>query len=347
MKKSFIETKYFTVLLHVLVWSTFLVLQILSFQASINDRPPKPDGFVPEKLTARFIFSWSVMIILYYVNSLLYIPRFLFNKKIGRFVAALFLTLICVVILENIYNNLFDIGRKAALFRKGPPIAFFMSIFILALSTSIKVAQKWFEDQSKQKEMVHEKMNSELSLLKSQVNPHFLFNTLNGIYSLANNKSDKTAPAIVKLSQMMRYMLDESKQEFVTLSSELDYINTFIDLQKLRLFDNVKVDFTLDGEPNGIKIQPLLLIPFIENAFKHGTDASTECNININLDIKKDSLHLRVENDIIKSRREDEKSGFGLSNIKRRLQLEYPDRYVLTTSSEGGKFIVKLFISLR
>ncbi len=347
MKKSFIETKYFTILLHVLVWSTFLVLQILSFQASLNDRLPRPDGFVPEKLKARFIFSWSVMVILYYMNSLVYIPRFLFNKKIGKFALALILTLVCVVILESIYSNLLDIGRNGAFFRKGPPVAFFMSIFILALSTSIKVAQKWFEDQSKQKEMVHEKMNSELSLLKSQVNPHFLFNTLNGIYSLANNKSDKTASAIVKLSQMMRYMLDESKQEFVTLSSELDYINTYIDLQMMRLFDNVKVDFTVDGEPNGIKIQPLLLIPFIENAFKHGTDASTDCDININLDIKKDSLQLRVENDIIKSRRDDEKSGFGLNNIKRRLQLEYPDRYVLTTSSEEGKFIVKLFISLK
>jgi LytS/YehU family sensor histidine kinase len=249
-----------------------------------------------------------------------------------------------VIIVDYIFSSYFEFRIRIK--GKLPPISFFSSIFIIALSTSIKLAQKWFENESKQKEMIHEKMNSELSLLKSQVNPHFLFNTLNGIYSLANAKSEKTAPAIVKLSQLMRYMLDESKQQFVSLSSELDYINTFIDLQRLRLFDNVKVEFNIEGEAENIKIQPLLLIPFVENAFKHGTDSTSDCLINIDLQIKDKSIYLIVKNDDLKSRDEDGKSGFGLNNIKRRLELEYPQRHVLNTEVIDNVFIVKLFISL-
>jgi sensor histidine kinase YesM len=345
MKKSFVETKQFTVLLHVLIWSTFFLLQILSFQTNLDNRPVKIDDFGSDKFYYRFVFQSVIMISVYYLNSLILIPKLLFKNRITKYILLLIITLIVVIILDYIFSYYFDIRLRLG--GKRPSIPLLASIFIIALSTSIKLAQKWFENESKQKEMIHEKTHSELSLLKSQVNPHFLFNTLNGIYSLANAKSDKTAPAIVKLSQMMRYMLDESKQQLVPLSSELDYINTYIDLQKLRLFDNVKIEFNIKGEAESIRIQPLLLIPFVENAFKHGTDSTRDCFINIDLEIKDNSIYLIVKNENIKSRDEDGKSGFGLNNIKRRLELEYPQKYVLNTEVVDNVFFAKLFISLK
>ena len=346
MKKSFIETRYFTVVLHILIWSTFFILQILSYQGSIpNNKPPRMEPFGPDHFYYRLIFHFIIMVGLFYLNTLLLMPYILFKGKIWKYIFSLILVLILVVIINYIFSSITEFRRP--LFEKRPPITLFISVFILALSTSTKLAQKWYENETQRKEMDHEKVNSELSLLKSQVNPHFLFNTLNGIYSLANAKSDKTAPAIVKLSQLMRYMLDESKQRFVSLAREVDYINTFIELQKLRLFDNVKINFSIKGEAELIKIQPLLLIPFIENAFKHGVDSKDECFININLDIKESSVQLYVENDIHGTNKEEGRSGFGLANIKRRLELEYPSKHVISTEEREGKFIVKLFISLK
>jgi two-component system, LytTR family, sensor kinase len=345
MQKSFIESKYFTIFLHFLIWSTFFTLQMLSFQASIADRPPRFESLDLNRFYYRFIFQSIIMVSIYYLNAIVYIPHLLFKNKAIKYILVLVLTIIIVIGIDYIFSNFFEYRRR--MFGKVPSIIIFISIFIIAVSTSIKLAQKWFENETQRKAMIHEKMNSELSLLKTQVNPHFLFNTLNGIYSLANAKSDKTAHAVVKLSQLMRYMLDDSKQNFVPLSSELDYIDTFIELQKLRLFDNVKVEFNVNGETDNIRIQPLLLIPFIENAFKHGTDSTSNCLINIDLDVKDGSIQLIVKNDIIKSRNEDGNSGFGLSNIKRRLKLEYPDQHVLTTNTVENKFIVKLFISIK
>ncbi|MCK5028220.1 MAG: histidine kinase [Bacteroidales bacterium] len=344
MKKSFIESKYFIILLHFLIWSTFFVLQVLSFQASLSNRPVRID-IDPDRFFYRFVFHSVVMIALYYINSLIFIPKLFFKNKIGKFVIAIIFALVITLFLDYFFNHYF--GYNEQINGKRPPITIYIFLFIIAVSTSIKSIQKWFENESKQKRMIHEKVNSELSFLKSQVNPHFLFNTLNGIYSLAISKSDQTAPAIVKLSQLMRYMLDESKQQFVNLSSEIDYINTFIDLQRLRLFENVKIEFNIEGKSETIKIQPLLLIPFIENAFKHGTNSTTECKIDIDLNIKDDSIQLEIKNDILMARQEDEKSGFGLSNIKRRLELEYPNCHVLTTKIVEKKFIVKLFISIK
>jgi len=345
MQKSFIESKYFTILLHFLIWSAFFTLQILSFQISIANRPPRFEEFDTYSFYYRFSYQAIIMIGIYYLNALVYIPRFLFKNKIVKYILMLIITVVVVLMLDISCNNYFEYRR--IFLGKIPLVLVFISIFIIAVSTSIKLAQKWFENEAKQRAMVHEKTNSELSLLKTQVNPHFLFNTLNGIYSLANAKSNKTAHAIVKLSQLMRYMLDESKQDFVLLSSELEYIKTFIELQRLRLFDNVKVEFNVEGEADNIKIQPLLLIPFIENAFKHGTDSTSDCLINIDLDIEQGSIQLIVKNDVLKSRNEDGKSGFGLNNIKRRLELEYPEKHMLTTESVDNKFIVKLLISIK
>ncbi|HAN20020.1 MAG TPA: hypothetical protein DCQ24_15300 [Bacteroidales bacterium] len=340
-----VKSKTLTVLIHILVWTTLILLQLLSLQSMLNNRPPDiniPD-FFPKFNYLRFFIQTLAIITLYYLNYSLLMPKLLFRDKVKWYIISLIGTLIVFFII----NQFIDIaGNPHKQFFRRIPMPFFIYLFIIAISTTIRLAQKWYENENHKKTLVHEKVNSELSLLKSQINPHFLFNTLNGIYSLANSKSDKTAPAIVKLSQLMRYMLHDSKHDFVPLSKEIEYIQTFIELEKMRLFDNITVEYSIKGNAENDKIRPLLLIPIIENAFKHGIDSTKNCLIKINIFIKDSRLDLKVENDIFPDRLTKEKSGFGLATIRRRLELEYPDAHTLYTFEENNKYFANLFINL-
>ena len=340
MNKAFVESKRFIFIIHILVWTTFLLLQIVFFQSSFENRPPELFDRIQHGFYQRFSIQSVIIIALFYVNYLILTPKYLFKKRIITYIVYIVICLIVSYFIEFFVVNYFEL--RPHFFPRPFQISLFLPVFIIVLSTSIKLLQKWFEGEAQRKQLKTEKLNSELSSLKSQVNPHFLFNTLNGIYSLAYAKSDKTAHAIVMLSQLMRYMLDESKNKYVELASEIEYISTFIELQKLRLFDNVIICFNVDGNDHGIKIQPLLLIPFIENAFKHGTDSKSNCTIEIKIKITNGSLQLIVINDIVKSSKLKEKSGLGLHNIKRRLELEYGDKHELIIDRKENKFIVKL-----
>ncbi|MCK5840122.1 MAG: histidine kinase, partial [Bacteroidales bacterium] len=183
-------------------------------------------------------------------------------------------------------------------------------IFALLFSTSIKITQEWYRNEKQKQEIMNQQLISELSFLKSQVNPHFLFNTLNGIYSLANKKSDKTPGAIVTLSELMRHMLYESEKEFVDLDKEIEYLSNYIDLQKLRLSDDALLSFSIKGSMIGKMIKPMILIPFIENAFKHGV-AADGTDIQIDINIGETDLSLNVKNSLSKSNTKDSTPGIG------------------------------------
>lgn len=216
------------------------------------------------------------------------------------------------------------------------------AVFIaLLLSTSIKVTQEWYRNEKQKQVMEKEKIATELSFLKSQVNPHFLFNTLNGIYSLANKKSDQTGGAIVKLSELMRHMLYESEKDLVALDKEIAYLQNYIELQELRLSNDSTVSFSVEGETIGKTIEPMLMIPFIENAFKHGVD-SEGADIDVSIRVTNTELNLKVRNRISKSQRKDESSGIGLVNIKKQLENRYPGKYRLNIEQEGDTFNVDL-----
>jgi LytS/YehU family sensor histidine kinase len=196
--------------------------------------------------------------------------------------------------------------------------------------------------------MENEKLNSELAFLKSQVNPHFLFNILNNICSLARKKSDDTENAIIKLSHIMRYMLYESKDEKVSLEKEVEYLKNYIELQRLRISDKVDINFSIDGDPESGMIEPMLLIPFVENAFKHGVSYLEESKINISLKIEKDLLIFKVENNMIRKSVDvvQLESGIGLRNVLRRLDLLYPGKHKIAIHEDGTKYIVDLKITL-
>ncbi len=194
-------------------------------------------------------------------------------------------------------------------------------------------------------QITQEKQAAELAFLKSQINPHFLFNTLNNIYSLVYKKSDAAPDAVLKLSDMMRYMLYESNEEKVDLTREIKYLQNFVALQKLRYHGPQFIRFDIMGQVEGLQIAPLLLIAFVENAFKHGDVSDAEFPLCMVIMVNQQNLHLEVRNR--KSRQnKDEEGGIGLQNVKRRLDLLYKDRYSLDIEDTPEHYRCELNIML-
>ena len=201
--------------------------------------------------------------------------------------------------------------------------------------------------RSRWKQTEKEKLNAELSYLKAQINPHFLFNTLNSIYSLAIQKSDATPEAVRKLSTMMRYILTESNVDFVPLHKEIDYIRNYIDLQQLRFGNELKLNYSIWGSEKNKQIAPLVLISFIENAFKYGINAEEDTHIKIVINIYETRLEMLVSNNIVTVQvSEEDKSGIGLENTRNRLQLVYPYAHKLQITEDEKTYFVNLSIDL-
>jgi len=191
-----------------------------------------------------------------------------------------------------------------------------------------------------------EKLQTELSYLRAQVNPHFLFNTLNSIYSLAISRSDDTANAVVKLSEMMRYILYDAENTYVPLDKELNYITDFIELQALRFGSEVPVSFSIKGNTSGLTIAPLILITFVENAFKYGVNAEEEMRIEIFIEVKDAVLLMKVHNRKVRIQA-PESRGVGIENAKSRLELMYPRAHELIVMDTPADFTVSLTLQLK
>ena len=219
------------------------------------------------------------------------------------------------------------------------------TVIISIYAMLIRFSIDWFDSQTLKDELIKERQASEIALLRSQVNPHFLFNTLNNIYSLVYNKSDEAPEAVMKLSSIMRYMLYDSNTDFVALHKEIEYLNSFIELQQLRIRQKGFVEINVNGSMDNRTIAPMLLIPFVENAFKHG-NKNHEPGIIIDLNLKTDRMVFLVTNFVKPNdqRSSEEAGGFGLENIKRRLGLLYPDKHDLKLNLKGDIFKVELTI---
>jgi LytS/YehU family sensor histidine kinase len=212
----------------------------------------------------------------------------------------------------------------------------------------IRLAVGWYESQKMKSSMILEKQASELALLRSQVNPHFLFNTLNNIYSLVYKKSDDAPQAVMKMSAIMRYMLYDATSDHVMLDKEVEYLKSFIELEQLRVRHQDFVELSITGEMEGRTIAPMLLIPFVENAFKHGSKSSGNPGIWITLEILPDEIRFRIKNYLRKNSNstQDPVNGIGLKNVRRRLNLLYPGNYTLETGNNEPFYHVNLIIKI-
>jgi sensor histidine kinase YesM len=231
---------------------------------------------------------------------------------------------------------------------KGWPLFNFMltASLISGLSLGFRFSEKLAFNEKLRKEAEKEKLNTELTFLKHQINPHFLFNTLNSIYSLALVKSDMTAEAVMKLSEMMRYVLQDVEKEKVPLALEIEYLEHYVELQKIRLSENVEVQFAIKGEPDAFEIPPIILVPFVENAFKFGTSAHENARITISIRIAENQLAFQVSNQIFNGRKQTETFGIGIQNTRKRLQLIYPGKHRLDLTKTESHFNVTLMIVL-
>ena len=294
------------------------------------------------------------LIIFYYLNTHIIIPQLLAKKRWIYYSLAVIACLIIFIYIPKFFedalnaenpNRIKKMGRKRhQLYPFTGGTAVFFLVF--TVSTCIKVIQQWLSAEQRQKLIETEKLNTELSFLKSQINPHFLFNTLNNIYSLAVVKSDATAPAVMKLSSIMRYVLSDTRQHLVPLEKEIEFIQHYIDLQKVRLTDKIKINLAVTGDPEGQQIAPLLFIPFVENAFKYGISTREDSEINISINIKPGEIEFKTDNRILAIETDiEKKNGIGLKNTRRRLEILYADKHSLKINRKDGHFYVHLKIS--
>jgi len=245
-----------------------------------------------------------------------------------------------------IYKHIFRLPEKELVIDEVFIFYRLRAVIIIGIySLLINFTIGWFRNQKLQAELLMQKKTSELALLRSQVNPHFLFNTLNNIYSLVYRKSNEAPEAVLKLSEMMRYMLYDSDSEKVSLNKEITYLHSFIELQKIRIHNKDFVEFNISGDTEGFTISPMLLISFVENAFKHGSKNVPQPGIIINLSVDRQKMIFAVTNFMKKNESsKDASGGIGLQNIKRRLELLYPGKHSLDINSNEEVYIVKLEI---
>lgn len=331
-----------------------VVLQILVW-AFLFYMPYMTNDTVRSSFFARYVFNLSLLLIFFYVNIHLLIPRLLFRQKVGLYL----FTIILIFIVILLFNSLFDTlviehlrevstrpGRSSGRFPRLIPTLF---SFLLAfgISSSFKMIAEYLKKQKRDQDLEREKLNSELAFLKSQINPHFLFNTLNNLYGLATIGAPSTGAAILKLSDLTRYMLEETQSGKVPLHREVNYIDNYIELQKLRIPEGVEISISTRGSFENYSIEPLLLIPFIENAFKHGISYNEASYIHIDLAVQDHQLNLTVKNSIPNIRGErDSISGIGLKNVMKRLELLYPDRHLLQIDAMEKEYRINLSIEL-
>ncbi|WP_442794433.1 sensor histidine kinase [Pelobium manganitolerans] len=217
--------------------------------------------------------------------------------------------------------------------------------FFVFLSTVYKFTVDWFFNEREKTELEKQKLTAELAFLKSQINPHFLFNSLNNIYSLAYQKSDAAPNAILKLSEIMRYMLYESNDSKVSLEKEIGYLKSFIELQKLRFKGDAQVVLEIEGQVAQQQIVPLLLISFVENAFKHGLATDKNHPIHINISVFEDNLMFTIKNRK-NLQNKDQTGGIGMINVVRRLDLTYPGKYKLNVENREEDYFSELYLNL-
>ncbi|WP_172623032.1 sensor histidine kinase [Flavisolibacter ginsenosidimutans] len=350
------------VVFHILGWALFCALVVAFVR-----------GFGQSFSSFGVLFFLMFVLVyaaLFYTNALLLLPRFYFRKNYLAYFGAIFLLLVAVYFSRPFENLVLHRGegmRKEELrFRKPPPdfdlesspeeergkqplrldiVSVVLFVAVLSVSSVQQIVRQWQTSERRAAQAEADKVTAELLFLKAQINPHFLFNTLNNIYSLAITKSEHTPDAVLKLSSILRYLTDDVRHDFVPLPSEVNCVRNYIELQKLRINRKVTLEFAVEGNIEDKKIAPLLFMTFIENAFKYGISSHEACTISIHIRADERSIHLFCKNRIF-DREEEEtmREGVGISNAKKRLAYLYPEKYLLNIDTQKEHFTVDLMI---
>jgi hypothetical protein len=362
--KNFFTGNKIKILLHLLAWASVLGIPLYFFK----------------RWDVGKDFMWVYYIgniingLIFYANYLILVPKFFFeSKKLRYFISvAILLTLLYFVSdLTNQFifkhvpgrNNTEEVDHHENAGKPGPPkpqdfgrppfreMHLFnfgvTAIFLVFFSIGMRVLERHTQTEKLQKELEKEKLNSELAFLKNQISPHFFFNTLNNIYSLISINAEDSQKAVLRLSKLMRYLLYDSEHGNTKLSNEIEFMNNYIDLMKLRMSDKISLAVSFPKKYDDLNIPPLIFIPFIENAFKHGISYREKSFIDISMTTGKDSVSFRCVNSIAKSREENDNghTGIGLENVTKRLNLLFPDKHDLKINKSDKEFEILLLIN--
>lgn len=348
MKQPWYNKKWAIISMHITVWVILFSLPYLlrpTYNAA--EQPPKQ----PENETVKFIIfrvNDLCLIAFFYLNAFVLFPALIYRKKYLLYLLSL---AVCFALLISqnylLTQHLTNPGPGYTL-QKHIFFMFFIFLFFLACSIAYRTIKDKVSADNIAKEKENEFLKTELSLLRSQVSPHFMFNVLNNMVALARKQSDLLEPSLIKLSSLMRYMLYETDEEKVSLEKETEYLQSYIDLQQQRFGKKVNISTNFHQTDKSYFIEPMLLIPFVENAFKHGTGMIDQAMINIDLAAANNTLRFTVQNKYNPDPNEikDKASGIGLNNVERRLNLLYKNKHGLWINRNHDIFTVTLEINL-
>lgn len=337
----------------ILSWTTFGVILFLII-------PMLYPAELPLIYHVYHLMLFIVLISVYYLNVCIIIPNVV-KRGVNFYYVLLFIAL-CVLVI-NLMNFLeIQLDVKTRVYQSLYPneeyrpedhksyvgyYLFFLTAIVLGVGYTNHIFKKWRKEEEKSREIKAQKTKAELESLKAQINPHFFFNTLNTIYALTHNDVEKSQKAILKLSKMMRYAMNEENREVVRLSEETAFIQNYLELMGYRLPENVHLYFDLTQEQPEKEIAPMILLNFVENCFKHGISTEMNCYIIISTAFEGDYFVLRTENDWFPMRENKSSNGIGIDNTKKRLEIIYEQDYTLEQNIEGNRFYSILKIKLK
>ena len=337
------------VLQHVAFWCFYLLFYTGNYAT---------EGKYVEQLSYTFTYLPSTLLFTY-IQLYFLIPVFLLKKKLIQYIiltvvlTKIIITLIFIVDVEFLFRQEYQLpGHEIPWsylwkFKLVQLKTVFPLFLICGIAVAIKLLKKLYYERDRSQKIEREKLTMELEMLKAQVHPHFLFNTLNNLYSLTLTHSDKAPLVVTHLSELLRYMLYECNEKEVPLEKEIETLKKYVELEKLRYGSRIDVSFVSSGNIKDNKIAPLLLIPFVENSFKYGTSEQLgQCWVNLHFHADADKFTFNLSNSISNEKTKSGSGGIGLQNIKKRLELIYPGKYILTVNEEAGMFIVKLQMQL-
>jgi two-component system LytT family sensor kinase len=329
---KFSRSPYYIWILHVAMWLILLSILTIVFHGKVIYGLPH----------AFFLVTSIYHIGLFYFNTYVLYPRLITKKK-----WPLYLISISLIIATSYFVKIYILQNETG-FRLTPDnkrIIFFSVLPLLAASIIFRLINDRVQMEKVEKEAIAERLDAELKFLRSQVNPHFLFNVLTNMVSLARKKSDLLEPSLIKLAELQRYMLYDLKDKKVIIEKELEQLENYIALQQLRFGQDIQIQLTIVNECPGCRIEPMLLIPFVENAYKHGTGPAGKPYIHINIAVTNDQLDLLISNNF-EAKTKSVNSGIGLINVKNRLRLLYPGKHQLLIANKEGVFSVHLKLNL-
>lgn len=339
------------IIAHVLVWGILFAFPLLT----------SSDENMPAHHIVKIWVPMLLMMVVFYLNYLWLIDKYLFGKNVTVFIFSnILIALMCFFFTEWMLH--FFRPQRLVIPAFAPPflmpmptmpgsggfkIKTFLFFFLTAgTSVAIRSTQKWLQAETEKKNMENENLKSELSHLRYQIQPHFFFNSLNNIYALVDSAPSKAKESIHGLSKLMRHVLYETNVDRIPLSQEITFLRNFVKLMEIRLTTSVTLNISFPNKYSEHQIAPLLIVPLVENAFKHGVSASTPSLIFIKMEIENGKLYFWTENTLIPNMKDTSESGIGIPNLKKRLELLYPNAHEFSAETKDNMFHTKLMIVL-